>query len=327
MSVNELRSPMIRPGQKLHLPAGSQAGGAPSGAVAATTEKRIVPARGIGSARPAAISAARPIAPTTGDWSGSYTIQPGDSLYMIAARYHIKYRDLQRANRIVDVRKIRPGTVIKVPGEGGSSAADTRTAAVSPEPTRPAGPTPMRISVKPTEPVAPPSSVSGVKVLNADQPPKPVTAVERREEKVAAAPRIAPSAAPAAQSHAAKLRWPVKGRIVQGFGPRVDGGHNDGVDVSVPMGTDVLAAEDGVVAYAGGEVKTYGNLVLVRHQNGLVTAYAYNDKILVQRGDRVKRGQPIAKAGKTGSTDRPQLHFEVRVGAKPVDPVPYLERM
>ncbi len=75
-----------------------------------------------------------------------------------------------------------------------------------------------------------------------------------------------------------KLRWPVNGRVVSGFGKRVDGTHNDGVDVAVPFGTDVLAAEDGVVAYAGNEVKTYGNLVLVRHDNGWVTAYAYNDK-------------------------------------------------
>lgn len=331
MSVNELKSPMIRPGQKLYLPAGIQSGGQPSGPVVANADHGTpsTAVRNIRPSRPAPIAAARPIAPTAGDWSGSYTIQPGDSLYVIAARHRIKYRDLQRVNRITDVRKIRPGTVIKVPGDGRSAATELRTAEITHGASRAAAasPTPTRISAQTAEPVAPPSRVSGVKVLNADQPPRPVTAVERREEKVAAAPRIAPSAAPAGQSHATKLRWPVKGRIVQGFGPRVDGGHNDGVDVSVPMGTDVLAAEDGVVAYAGGEVKTYGNLVLVRHQNGLVTAYAYNDKILVQRGDRVKRGQPIAKAGKTGSTDRPQLHFEVRVGAKPVDPVPYLERM
>ena len=117
------------------------------------------------------------------------------------------------------------------------------------------------------------------------------------------------------------LRWPVKGRIISGFGKRADGSHNDGVDVAVPFGTDVLAAEDGVVAYAGNEVKTYGNLVLVRHDNGWVTAYAYNDKVLVQRGDRVKRGQPIAKAGKSGAVDQPQVHFELRQGSKPVDPM------
>jgi murein DD-endopeptidase MepM/ murein hydrolase activator NlpD len=131
----------------------------------------------------------------------------------------------------------------------------------------------------------------------------------------------------AAASGDVKLRWPVKGRIVSSFGPQSDGTQNDGVNVAVPLGTDVLAAETGVVAYAGSEVRGYGNLVLVRHDNGWVTAYAHNDQLLVQRGDRVRRGQSLAKAGRTGSVDQPQLHFELRQGPKPVDPTPYMERM
>ena len=94
----------------------------------------------------------------------------------------------------------------------------------------------------------------------------------------------------------------------------------------MPQGTDVHAAESGRVAYAGNELKGYGNLVLIRHDNGWVSAYAHADQILVKRDDVVKRGQVIAKAGKTGTVDQPQLHFELRQGAKPVDPLPHMEK-
>ena len=125
----------------------------------------------------------------------------------------------------------------------------------------------------------------------------------------------------------ASFRWPVKGRVVSGFGTKPDGGHNDGVNISVPQGTSVKAAENGVVAYAGNELKGYGNLVLVRHANNWVSAYANNEEILVKRGDKVKRGQIIAKAGMTGSVSKPQVHFELRKGSRPVDPTKYMSSM
>ena len=102
------------------------------------------------------------------------------------------------------------------------------------------------------------------------------------------------------------------------------GQRNDGINVSVPEGTAIKAAEDGVVAYAGNELKTYGNLVLVRHSNGYVTAYAHASEIMVKRDDTVKRGQVIAKSGQTGNVSSPQLHFEIRKGSTPVDPTQYL---
>jgi murein DD-endopeptidase MepM/ murein hydrolase activator NlpD len=120
------------------------------------------------------------------------------------------------------------------------------------------------------------------------------------------------------------FRWPVRGRVIAGFGPKPNGLQNDGIDVSVPEGTPVKAAEDGVIAYAGNELKGYGNLVLVRHSNGFVTAYAHASEILVKRGDQVKRGQVIARSGQTGNVSSPQLHFEIRKGANPVDPTQYL---
>jgi murein DD-endopeptidase MepM/ murein hydrolase activator NlpD len=122
-----------------------------------------------------------------------------------------------------------------------------------------------------------------------------------------------------------KFRWPVKGKVIADFGSRPDGSHNDGVNVAVPLGTEIHAAEAGVVAYAGGELKGYGQLVLIRHDSGWVTAYAHNDQLLVKRDEKVRRGQVIAKAGKTGAVEQPQLHFEIRQGSTPVNPLPYLE--
>ena len=116
----------------------------------------------------------------------------------------------------------------------------------------------------------------------------------------------------------------MRGRVITGFGPKTSGGQNDGINVAVPEGTPIKAAEEGVVAYAGSELKGYGNLVLVRHSNGFVTAYAHASELAVKKGETVKRGQVIGKAGATGNVTSPQLHFEVRKGATPVDPTQYL---
>ncbi|HLW90496.1 MAG TPA: peptidoglycan DD-metalloendopeptidase family protein [Roseiarcus sp.] len=117
-----------------------------------------------------------------------------------------------------------------------------------------------------------------------------------------------------------EFRWPARGRIIQGFAA----GGNDGINIAVPEGTSVKAAESGVVAYAGNELKGYGNLILIRHPNGFVTAYANNKELEVKRGDTVKRGQIIAKSGQSGNVSTPQLHFELRKGSTPVDPTSYL---
>ena len=117
-----------------------------------------------------------------------------------------------------------------------------------------------------------------------------------------------------------EFRWPARGRIIQGF----KAGGNDGIDISVPAGTSVRAAENGVVVYSGDGLKGYGNLVLIKHPNGYVTAYANNGELDVKRGEQVKRGQIIAKSGDTGNVNAPQLHFELRKGSTPVDPTSYL---
>ena len=131
-----------------------------------------------------------------------------------------------------------------------------------------------------------------------------------------------PSPAMAASSDSAnpEFRWPARGRVIQGYGS----GGNDGINIAVPEGTQVKAAESGTVVYAGSELKGYGNLVLIRHPNGFVSAYANNGSLEVKRGQSVRRGQTIALSGQSGDVSSPQLHFELRKGAKPVDPSKYL---
>ncbi|MFM9161799.1 MAG: peptidoglycan DD-metalloendopeptidase family protein [Methylocystis sp.] len=117
-----------------------------------------------------------------------------------------------------------------------------------------------------------------------------------------------------------EFRCPARGRIIQGF----SSGGNDGINIAVPEGTQVKAAEGGEVAYAGSELKGYGNMVLIRHPNGFVTAYAHNGELDVKKGDKVKRGQTIARSGQSGNVGSPQLHFELRKGSTPVDPTNFL---
>ena len=117
----------------------------------------------------------------------------------------------------------------------------------------------------------------------------------------------------------------MRGRIIQKFGPDGKGGtQNEGIDLAVPLGTEVHAAENGIVAYAGDELKGYGKLVLIRHADNWVSAYAHNDELLVKRGDTIRRGQIIAKSGKSGGVEQPLLHFELRKGSQPVDPMPHM---
>jgi len=121
-----------------------------------------------------------------------------------------------------------------------------------------------------------------------------------------------------------RFHWPVMGEIIGRFGGTEQGLHNDGVNIAVPMGTPIRAADNGVVAYAGNEIQGFGILVLVKHAGGWMTAYAHASRLEVRRGDTVKRGQVIARVGRSGSVDQPQLHFEIRRDAKPVDPLDYL---
>lgn len=318
MAENGLTSSTLRPGQVLRLPTGA------SNSV--TAARRPSPTtRQPAASEPSRIVTAAP--PTA--WTGEYTVEKGDSLYVIARRYDVRVSDLQRYNGITDPRRVRTGTVLKVPGIGdGRSASDPVIVASrdtgstgriidTPPPAATTAATGRRLSRG--------SPASGISVLNGSGNTQPATQPRVVQSVRVNAPAKArtPIAAPAT----AKLRWPVNGKVISKFGRRPDGTHNDGINLEVPAGTSVKAADSGEVAYAGSELRGYGNLVLVRHENGWVTAYAHNENLLVKRGDKVARGQVIANAGKTGEVDRPQVHFELRRDAKPVDPLPYLEAL
>jgi len=161
------------------------------------------------------------------------------------------------------------------------------------------------------QPVAPPMSYdyaedSTSSPLIEDAPKKPLAPLKQT--------KIPPRAGK-------QFAWPTKGKILTGFGPRANGLHNDGINIAAAANSPVVAAENGIVSYAGSDLEGYGNLLLIKHAGGWITAYAHNSELLVRRGDSITRGQTIALAGRTGGVDRDQVHFEIRNGAKPVNPM------
>ena len=179
-------------------------------------------------------------------------------------------------------------------------------------------------------PLAAPVAVAAAPVATrvAAAVPEPVQKVRMAQTttpaEVAAAVPESPVKAAEATGALPTFRWPVRGRVIASYGAKTNGKSNDGINVAVPEGTPVKAAEDGVVAYSGNELKGYGNLILVRHANGYVTAYAHASELMVKRGETIKRGQVIAKSGQSGEVGSPQLHFEIRKGSSPVDPLSFL---
>ena len=226
----------------------------------------------------------------------------------IARRNHVPVAELARANNLDQSAKLSLGMKLTVPGSKSAAAA---------------APVAQPLAAAPAQPVASPASS---KIASVGGPPQsarlaqPTTNVA--EEKPAAEPAaVKPSEATGALP---TFRWPVRGKVITSYGAKTNGKSNDGINLAVPEGTPVKAAEDGVVAYSGNELKGYGNLILVRHSNGYVTAYAHASELLVKRGDTIKRGQIIAKSGQSGEVGSPQLHFEIRKGSSPVDPLQFL---
>ena len=130
--------------------------------------------------------------------------------------------------------------------------------------------------------------------------------------------------APAVLPHGAHFSWPLNGRILAGYGTGSDGSRNDGISIAAPRGAPISAIEAGTVAYAGNELRGYGNLILIKHVDGWISAYGHCDELLVKKGDQVHRGSVIAKVGATGNVNEPQLYFELRRGKQPVDPREFL---
>jgi len=244
-----------------------------------------------------------PGSPAPQTTTASYTVKRGDSIGKIARMHAISQQELQRANDIKNPNLLRPGQQLKIPGQAVSQPQ-----------------APVRVASRDANmplPVMNPAR----RRPSASSAANTAISTPRPQQRVAARTKNLPKPEPMAGN---QFRWPVKGRIVAGFGAKPSGKHNDGINVAVPKGTSIKAAENGVVAYAGSELEPYGNLILIRHANNWVTAYAHNDKLLVKRGDTVRRGQIIGKAGQSGNVSQPQLHFELRKGSKPVNPLSYM---
>jgi murein DD-endopeptidase MepM/ murein hydrolase activator NlpD len=216
-----------------------------------------------------------------------YEVRNSDTLLSVARAHGVEHITIAQANNLVAPYPLAPGQQLLSPQARVDGSAAPRTAA-APAPAQP---------------------------LEASrQEPKNVG-------ELAQAVSYTPPPAPAAQPPASRLfEWPVKGAIIAKFGAGELGRRNDGVNIAAPMGTPVRAAADGEVVYRGSELDGFGNLLLVKHTDGYVTAYAHNDSMLVQKGQQVRQGQVIAKVGQTGSVSAPQLHFEIRQDLKSVDP-------
>jgi murein DD-endopeptidase MepM/ murein hydrolase activator NlpD len=252
--------------------------------------------------------------------SGVHVVAPKETMISIAKRYGKSRSELAKANGLKPDASVRIGQRLTIPGVDQSKI---KTVANTPAPSqaKPEG------TLQPPKPAAAAQkSAPAQKLADARAATKPDQVATARIATSAAdaAAEAGKDSAAAATGAVPSFRWPVRGRVIAGYGAKTNGQQNDGINLAVPEGTSVKAAEDGIVAYAGNELKGYGNLLLVRHSNGYVTAYAHASELKVKRGETVKRGQIIALAGQTGTVNSPQLHFEVRKGSTPVDPMPYL---
>ncbi|MCC5976939.1 MAG: M23 family metallopeptidase [Salinarimonas sp.] len=259
-------------------------------------------------------------------------VREGQTLNSLSDRYNVPASAILSANGLQRAEDVRAGSTVVIPVY---NAIGSQTASAQPAQTRNDASTSGSQSQSRQTSAAPPSQPSSAppprpqQVASAARPaPQP----ESRQDNASAsapAPSVQQASAPQPEPQASQpnvaaegldFRWPARGRVIAGFGT----GGNEGINIALPEGTPVRAAESGTVAYAGSELKGYGNLILIRHDDGYVSAYAHNRDLLVKRGDTVRRGQVISNSGRTGNVNAPQLHFEIRRGSDPVDPMPYL---
>jgi murein DD-endopeptidase MepM/ murein hydrolase activator NlpD len=283
-----------------------------------------------------------------------HVVQAGDNLLAISRIYGVDQSSLARANDLQPPYGLKPGQRLILPGridanlaalplQPGAAAthpevgaAGTMSVEELPPPVATSSTAaPAAPSVQPAEPVDAPATpptppaapavpsepaMTSEPVVSAEPTEKPAATPPAEEPDVAALPDTTDMT----PRSSGRFLWPVEGKVVSRFGAKKGGLHNDGINIAAVAGANVVAAQDGVVAYAGNELRGFGNLLLVRHANGWVTAYAHNEKLLVKQGDKVRRGQPIARVGSTGNVTSPQLHFEIRKGTDPVDPLEHL---
>ena len=290
LAANGYKGPRtLSPGQSLVIPH-------PTAAVAAAP----APAQ-VAAAPVAAAPVSKPVAAAP----SVHIVNPGETLASIAHHNHVSVAELAKANNIDAAAKLKLGTRLTVPSKVAAAAPAAPLGVVA------AAPAVATVPAANTK-VAAAAPQQSAHLAQANPQP---------DEIAAEAPAVKASEATGALP---TFRWPVRGKVIAGYGAKTNGKSNDGINLAVPEGTPVKAAEDGVVAYSGNELKGYGNLVLIRHSNGYVTAYAHASELLVKRGDTIKRGQVVAKSGQSGEVGSPQLHFEIRKGSQPVDPLQFL---
>ena len=281
-------------------------------------------------------------------------VQRGDTLYALARKYNVAPQDVVDANHLhspytlqvgqrlslarqpasntlvverqpvetIPVGSAPPavpaGRVESAPLAPVSSAPVTSAPSVVAEPAKPAV---MAHTPEPAKPVATAEAKPAAPEAKPDEPPQIPTAhtlTQRQLSEMEAASAAVPARA------GRGFVWPVRGRVISDFGPKGGGLHNDGINIAAAQGTPIHAAESGVVVYAGNELRGFGNLVLLRHADGWMSAYGHAEELTVQRGDQVKRGQVIGRVGATGNVTSPQVHFELRRGSRPVNPREHL---
>ncbi|MCA3254568.1 MAG: LysM peptidoglycan-binding domain-containing M23 family metallopeptidase [Alphaproteobacteria bacterium] len=263
-----------------------------------------------------------------------HRVKPGETGIAIARAYGVKWGDVVTANALEAPFTLAAGQRLRLPGakEVAAMSLEQRAEAFKvdiddlvtgsepaaatpprPRPQRPAATQSARV----TPPAATPPAVTPPAAA-ASAPPKAVAQAPLPRRQPPSKPLVEPAA------FSGRFSWPLEGRVISTFGPKPGGRYNDGINIKATAGAPVRAAADGVVAYAGDGLEGFGGLVLIRHGDGWVTAYAHNEELLVSRGQAVKRGDIVARAGATGSVDEPQLHFEIRRGRNPVNPLTML---
>jgi len=233
-----------------------------------------------------------------------HVVHRGETVYRIAKMHSVDLSALVRVNNLHSPYTIHIGQKLRLPGR------TTNTVVASSSKSKPV--VKRKVSTSKTK-------------VKASQKTKPKKVVSRTvsKPKTRTAPR--PASIPKPPPRQGKtLAWPVRGKILVPYGAAAKGMRNDGINIKAKLGTSIRAAESGVVAYAGNELKGFGNMLLLKHDKGMITTYAHANKIKVKRGAVVKRGQIIASVGQTGSVTSPQLHFEVRQGSKAINPMKLL---
>ena len=258
------------------------------------------------------VQTGQPIA-ADGPAAAYHTVARGDTMYNVSRRYGTDVGTLAERNGIRPPYTISLGQRIELPFAVGKPSPAPVTVAEAPAA---AIPTPAEVVV--SQPSARPVQLA----QRAAAPKLVAVGGPRTKPRIPARPveqAVVSIGAPPPRV-GGDFAWPVDGHILVGYGPTGDGLYNDGLNIAAPMETPVRAAENGVVAYAGNEIRGFGKLLLIKHDGGLITAYGHNNDLLVRRGDVVRKGQVIARVGASGGVDVPQLHFEIRDGRRAIDP-------